>query len=126
MLLRPDFDLTANTSDHSMHRALYRIGRDIVRDLVLLNWATELSIAPGHDARHNAAWIGRLDLADQWKIPGFPLTGRDARALGLTQGPEIGRLLAQVERWWEDGDYSADRKACLARLKELVESAAES
>jgi len=27
-----------------------------------------------------------------------------------------------VHDWWEAGDYSADRAACLARLKELADS----
>ncbi len=120
LLLNPGFDLTAKTSDHSLHRALYRIGRDRVRDLILLNWATELSIEPGGEAGRNIAWIDRLDAADRWTIPDFPLAGRDAQKLGLPRGPEIGRLLAEVEAWWEDGDFQADRDACLARLRELI------
>ena len=120
LLLRPGFDLTAKASDHSLHRALYRIGRDRVRDLILLNWATELSIAPGGETGRNAAWIDRLDSVDRWAIPDFPLTGSDAHKFGLPRGPEIGRLLAEVEAWWEDGDFQADRDTCLNRLEELI------
>jgi poly(A) polymerase len=51
----------------------------------------------------------------------FPLSGRDAIALGVTPGPRVGELLRQVEAWWEAGGYEADRECCLAHLKELVE-----
>jgi hypothetical protein len=29
-------------------------------------------------------------------------------------------LMADVEDWWEGGDFSADRKACLDKLKSLL------
>jgi len=41
-------------------------------------------------------------------------------ALGIAPGPRVGRLLAAVKRWWEEGDFAAGRAACLARLKELA------
>jgi len=34
----------------------------------------------------------------------------------VAPGPEVGRLLAEVEAWWEAGDFRADRAACLAEL----------
>ncbi|WP_374441755.1 CCA tRNA nucleotidyltransferase [Stella sp.] len=45
--------------------------------------------------------------------PVFPLKGRDLLALGGVRGPEVGRVLAAVEAWWAEGDYAADREACL-------------
>ena len=55
--------------------------------------------------------------------PEFPLRGRDVTKLGIPPGPDVGRLLAAVEEWWEAGDYRADRRACLARLKALAHPA---
>jgi poly(A) polymerase len=46
----------------------------------------------------------------------FPLKGRDVTALGLPPGPAVGTLLAALEAWWEEGDFLADRRACLAEL----------
>jgi poly(A) polymerase len=90
---------------------LYRLGRERYRDLALL-LAAEGRLGPK-----------RLDelsaLAESWPIPAFPVGGDDVTALGIAPGPRVGRLLAAVRRWWEEGDFAADRCACLARLKEL-------
>ncbi|HZU88208.1 MAG TPA: hypothetical protein VE993_03025, partial [Stellaceae bacterium] len=61
-----------------------------------------------------------LALARDWTPPHFPLSGRDVVALGIAPGPRVGRLLAAVRSWWEEGDFAADRTQCLARLRELV------
>jgi poly(A) polymerase len=50
----------------------------------------------------------------------LPVRGQDALDLGIPPGPRIGQLMAAVEAWWEEGDYRADRGACLAKLKELA------
>jgi poly(A) polymerase len=41
-------------------------------------------------------------------------------ALGIPPGRPVGRLLAEVREWWEDGDFAADRAACLARLRDVI------
>ena len=50
----------------------------------------------------------------------FPLKGRDVTARGVPAGPAVGRFLAEVEHWWEDGDFSADRAQCLAELARRI------
>jgi len=40
--------------------------------------------------------------------------------MGVPPGPRVGRLLDAVREWWETGDFSADREACLAYLEELA------
>ena len=61
-----------------------------------------------------------LALARDETLPAFPLAGRDVAALGIPPGPRVGRLLDAVRAWWEAGNFTADRAACLARLRELV------
>jgi poly(A) polymerase len=92
--------------------ALYRLGRERFRDLAML-LAADGRIAP---ARLEAL----QHQAECWSPPVFPLGGDDVTALGIAPGPRVGRLLGAVRRWWEDGDFAADRVACLARLKELA------
>ena len=41
-------------------------------------------------------------------------------ALGIPPGKRVGELLAAVQQWWEEGDFTADRAACLKRLKEML------
>jgi tRNA nucleotidyltransferase/poly(A) polymerase len=62
-----------------------------------------------------------LACAAAWKMPRFPIAGRDVTASGIPPGPRVGHLLDAVREWWEEGDFRADRAACLARLQELIE-----
>jgi poly(A) polymerase len=106
----------------AVRRVLHRFGAEAVRDVALLAWSGELVITPRLPHRRNEAWIGLLKTAEAWSPLRFPLRGRDALALGIAPGPQIGRLLREVERWWEAGDYQADRDVCLDRLRALVGS----
>ncbi|HYM73610.1 MAG TPA: CCA tRNA nucleotidyltransferase [Stellaceae bacterium] len=92
--------------------ALYRLGRERYRDLVLL-CAAEGRLAPGRLRE-------LLEFAETWPIPPFPLGGDDVTGLGIAPGPRVGRLLGAVRRWWEAGDFTASRDDCLAKLRELA------
>lgn len=54
-----------------------------------------------------------------WTQPRFPLTGADLQAAGIPPGPEIGRVLGEIERWWIAADFMPRRAACLERLKQI-------
>ncbi|HVC50871.1 MAG TPA: CCA tRNA nucleotidyltransferase [Stellaceae bacterium] len=110
--LAPPVALDPAADDTAQRCALYRLGAARYRDAALLI-AAEGQIAPPRLAR-------LLDLAARWVPPVFPINGADVAALGVSPGPEVGRLLAAVRRWWEKGDFTADRTECLARLRELV------
>ena len=50
----------------------------------------------------------------------FPLQGRDALALGLPHGPQIGSLLAATRDWWLAQGAQASHAACLETLRQLA------
>jgi poly(A) polymerase len=100
-------DLAADL--RAQRRALYRLGPEAYRDLALL------AAADAGKARPEAL----LRLAEDWKIPAFPLRGQDLVEAGVPPGREVGRLLEAVRQWWEASDFTPDRAACLARLAEL-------
>ncbi len=104
----------------AMRRLLYHRGRETARDLALLSWAAELDAAPRLPRGRNERWTAVLHAIDDSPAITFPLLGRDAIAAGVPAGPAIGRVLRQVEAWWEAGGYVADRNACLARLHEQL------
>ena len=89
--------------------ALHRLGVDLYRDLVLVDWA-----ADGRD--RSALW----KMAEGWSPIKLPVRGADVTALGVPKGPEIGRLLMRIEDWWVKQDFKPDRAACLARLKRSI------
>ncbi|MDP1748227.1 MAG: CCA tRNA nucleotidyltransferase [Reyranella sp.] len=87
---------------------IYHLGNNLYADRLLL------------DIDASGDWRAALALARGWTPPELPVSGGDALALGLAPGPRVGALIAAVERWWIDGDFTADRAACLARLEQLV------
>jgi len=92
--------------------ALYRLGAERYRDLALL------LAADGAMPRPRLGEL--LALAASWKPPRFPVKGRDVTALGIPPGKRVGELLEAVREWWEEGDFAANRAACLQRLKEIT------
>jgi poly(A) polymerase/tRNA nucleotidyltransferase (CCA-adding enzyme) len=73
--------------------------------------------------------IGRVWLAGHGALadrllaeprPVFPLEGRDALALGVVPGPEVGGALRAVRAWWLAGGCKASREACLERLRKSI------
>jgi poly(A) polymerase len=95
---------------------LYRLGAARFRDKVMLQWA---------GAPHSAgAWRMLLQMAENWQQPRFVLTGRDVMRAGLPEGPQVGRILAQVEDWWVDGDFAASEGALRDLLKALIDQGA--
>lgn len=101
----------ANPPGEAQLRAwLYRLGRDVCRDGLMLAWARD----EGWDAGRAANAVAQ---AQQLAEPVFPLNGRDVLALGAAPGPGIGEILRTVEEWWAEGGFSAGREECLARLR---------
>ncbi len=116
-LADPPAGLAVGIAPRALRRLLYRLGAARVRDLVLLDWAGRGSGSqgPGHGLLDEA-----LEEVARWQPKALPVQGRDLKNLGLPTGPDVGRLLAQVEDWWIAQDFHPDRKACLERLKKMV------
>lgn len=89
---------------------IYRQGNGLYADRLLL-----ASDAPGD-------WRAALVMSRHWTPPELPVSGGDALKLGLKPGPQVGKLIDAVERWWIDGDFAADRAACLAELERLAKA----
>ena len=110
--LAPPWAIDPPADMAAQRRALYRLGAERYRDVALL------LAAEGAMSRDRFGEL--LALARDWTPPAFPLAGRDVTALGIAAGPEVGRLLGAVHNWWEAGDFTADRAACLLYLQGLV------
>jgi poly(A) polymerase len=97
---------------------LYQLGTQPFKDRLFLKWA--------EDAKPSSAvhWRALLALADAWQRPRFPLTGRDVMQAGVPEGPLVGRILAEVEAWWVDADFTDDEFSLAERLKAVVQAVA--
>jgi poly(A) polymerase len=104
----------AHVSAREARRLLYRIGVGRFRDKVMLQWAGAARTANALQFRM------LLEMAANWQRPRFALTGREVMQAGVPEGPEVGRVLGQVEDWWVGGDFAADAGALRDRLAELL------
>lgn len=96
-------------SDVEARAAIWRAGRQAFEDRLYRAWAA------GADAAH----VRRLlALAADWTPPKLPVGGRDLAQLGLTPGPETGRLLKAFEESWIADDFPDHGHE--ARLKALM------
>ena len=107
-MAEPAVEVSAALDQAAQRQALYAVGADLFRDLVWLAWAG------GGDAKRFKAMLRHTDT---WRRPRFPARGADVLALGMKDGPDVGRLLKAVEAWWIEQDFQPQRKAVLEELR---------
>jgi poly(A) polymerase len=93
-------------------RALYGAEPVWVRDTAML-----AQVGTGTPNAETLAGLSRF--IEGWAEPKFPLTGADLKQAGIAPGPNMGRMLVELESWWIEADFAPDREACLARLTHL-------
>ena len=99
-----------------VRRQLYLLGPKRFRDRVFLKWAQDVK------ASNAMQWRALLAMADAWAKPVFPLTGSNVMNAGVPHGPLVGRVLAEVEEWWIDSDFTDDEFSLAERLKAVVQA----
>jgi poly(A) polymerase len=112
----------AAMDERQTRRLLHHIGAACFSDLALLAWARRKATGDRMPAGESERWIALLDHADAWRPMQLPVQGQDLIDLGIPPGRRIGDLLADMERWWEDGDFRASRDEALSRLRRLAEA----
>lgn len=100
---------------------LYAMGATLWRDRVLLNWADEIAAERTGDRLRVDAWRALVAFPGTRSVPTFPIRGADVIAAGAPAGPEVSLLLKEVEGWWVEGGFEADRGACLAELARRID-----
>jgi tRNA nucleotidyltransferase/poly(A) polymerase len=105
-------------------RMLYRGDRKAAEDRLRLAFAAARARAVGDDgALLEAGGYSRLlAFLEKWERPVFPITGDDLRRLGLRQGKELGRLLAELESEWVESGFTTDSGVLLERAAEKIKN----
>lgn len=111
-----EFQIVSYMSIREMRRTAYRIGQQAFRDRVLLHWAADPK------ATNGVGWRALLAMVESWERPTLPLTGDDVMKAGVPKGKEVGRVLAEVEDWWVDADFTEDEFSIAERLKAIVQA----
>jgi poly(A) polymerase len=114
----PPLNLPGSHFTAAQCRALrYRLTAESYRDRCLIAWAEKAETVAGAGDR----WREVLAFAD-WAPPVFPIKGQDALDRGLAAGPELGRLMAELEQDWIANDFAGDREALLGELDRRLKS----
>ena len=114
--------INADMSDKDVRIACAEVGPKIVIDRALLSWAGELALQAHLPSPRTESWRHLIETARDSHIAPLPIKGRDVLEMGVAHGPEVGRLLEQIETWWRDLDFRPDRDACLEKLKHLLKT----
>ncbi|EGL66086.1 poly(A) polymerase [Agrobacterium sp. ATCC 31749] len=108
----------------ALDRLLYRQGVEGVKTRLKLALASaRADLSAGDTAMHKVARLSTLlTRAEKFRKPGFPLSGADVMAAGVEAGPKVGEVLKSLEEKWIDVNFSLDRAALTARLKDMLEN----
>ena len=55
----------------------------------------------------------------KYKLPKFPITGKDIIKKGIKSGPVVGKILRSLEEWWFDNKAKPSRDECLKKLNDF-------
>lgn len=103
-------------SIREVRRTLYQIGPERFVDFCKLRWAEDKKLS------NQMQWRALIAMAESWRRPKLPLTGAQVMHAGVPAGPEVGRVLAEVEDWWIDADFTDDEFSIVERLKAIVQA----
>lgn len=93
-------------------KALHRMGPETFRRRALLAAAA---------AERPADLPAQLAAAAAWRTRRLPIKGRDLIKAGLTRGPSVGAMLAELEDYWIDRDFAPSREDLLDCAKKRIE-----
>lgn len=99
--------LWGGVTQPEIRAALYRAGDQVIRDRIILEWASDGS----------PDWLEVHAIAQAWRRPVMPVSGADLLALGFAEGLAIGEALRRIEEAWIESDFTLGRDALLALLK---------
>jgi len=100
-------DVVALDKGHDIRAAIYRHGRNHVRDVALLEAARRETDASLQTVRAVVAAS---------EPPDFPVKGEHLLQRGIEAGPKIGELLRKLEQQWIDSDFTLSRDDLLKRI----------
>jgi poly(A) polymerase len=107
--------LVSYLSAREIRQALYWMGNSLYLDRVRLAWASD------PESRRKTQWRTMIAFESGFVAPKFPVDGNMAIAAGARPGPNVGLVLAEVERWWVANDFIDDELSVIERLKAVVQ-----
>ncbi len=103
------FVLDPDMAPVELEQALYKGRQSAIVDRMRL----EIVRIHGEDEAAESAMLKSLQHASSWKRPGLPIKGRDLVEAGLSEGPALGKKLAEIENAWVESGFTLNREALL-------------
>lgn len=97
---RHDIVIAPDIGKKDIRKGIYLSGREVVIFALL----------------HQGITDRRLEYADNWPVPIFPLRGRDLTEVGFKAGPKLGQILKQLDKIWRESDFSLTRDQLIAHI----------
>ncbi|MCJ8519376.1 poly(A) polymerase [Pseudorhizobium tarimense] len=114
--------LPDEVTDVGFDRLLYQHGATGLSMRIRLALAGARAAAEGDPLamRKVARLTVLLERCDRYRKPVFPMSGADVLAAGVPAGKRVGEVLAALETFWVERNFSLDRAALTIRLEELA------
>ena len=119
-LVNPKNQLSVSLNHNLKRQKIRRFGNARAVDLILLTWAGELAQSKRSPRQGKDDYLRLLKQCIDWTAPIFPVSGTDVLNLGVKRGPEVGKILAIIETWWESMGCEPTRTSCLRQLVLIV------
>lgn len=116
--------LKPTTTEAMLAKALYRGDRQGFVDRLRLDLASTRWRAEQDDAAllEAGGYSRLLRYAEKWNKPIFPVKGGDLLVLGASKGPDIGKLLGELEAAWVESGFALERDTLLERAARNLRS----
>ena len=98
--------------------SLYKYGKEIFTDLILLSAAQQERISPDIIEKCQKQLITR----DNYIQKTFPVTGEDLIKIGLEPSPKLGKTLEACKDWWMNQSFKPTHQDCLLWIDEYLGS----
>ncbi|MBO0905446.1 CCA tRNA nucleotidyltransferase [Jiella sonneratiae] len=104
-------------ADRALRARVYFGDRQAIVDTLRLELArAQGKIGQDPDALEKTASLAaRLDIAQGFEPPAFPLSGGDLKAKGFAAGPGLGSEIARLKQLWAETGFTMGREALLAK-----------
>ncbi len=106
--VKDETPLWGGVTDQEVRAALYRAGEQVVRDRVILEWASDGS----------PDWLAVHRQARDWTRPLMPVTGADLPETRASRGPgDRRRCLRRMEDAWIESDFALGRDKLITQSR---------
>ncbi len=113
-LVDPLIDIPASMNEKEQKRLMVQIGRGSFIRQLIYSWARD-------EDNHSAIRFKKmLAFCNTWKVPEFPLRGKDLLDIGFRENEQLGIVLKKAHEVWQESDYKLTRAKLLTMVKKKI------